>query len=284
MDLDKQLRGQGRGGTASCAVYLFHLTAILMMLISPLPARGAEGARAALHPPRDMAAPVETDKRLQRNIRALVVPRQHATISSRLRATINAIGPDSGERFKKGDRLVVFDCAIFKAELRRAEAQFEAARDTRKVKAELSRAGTISKLQLVLARAELRKAEAEHILASERVANCAVLAPFDGRVVRRIANAFETVSFGDPLIEIVNDASVELQLYVPSKWISHLKTGKPFGFHVDETGLRLRAEIIAIGAWIDNVSQLIEIRAICPDAADQLLPGMSGRAEFEHIK
>jgi len=224
------------------------------------------------------------DPRLQKEIRGLVVPRHQATISSRLQATIRTIGPDNGERFKKGDKLIIFDCAIHKAELMRAEAQMNAAEDTYRVKAELARNGSISKLQPVLARAELKKAEAERVLSAEHVAHCAITAPYDGRVVRRLANAHETVSFGDPLVEIVNDHEVELQLFVPSNWLVQMKIGATFRFHIDETGKVLPAKIIAIGAWIDNVSQLIEIRAICSKGSDTLIAGMSGKAEFGEIK
>ena len=179
---------------------------------------------------------------------------------------------------------MVFDCAIHKAELMRAEAQMNAARDTYRVKSELARNGTISKLQPVLARAEVQKAEAERVLSSERVAHCTIQAPYDGRIVRRLANAHETVNFGDPLVQIVNDREVELQLYVPSKWLRHLKLGTSFSFRADETQSELQAKIIAIGAWIDNVSQLIEIRAICPKGSETLLAGMSGHAKFEKLK
>jgi len=224
------------------------------------------------------------DPRMHKKIRGLVLPLYFATISSRLQATILTIGPNNGERFKKGDSLIVFDCDIQKAELMRAEAQMRAAYDTYHVKLKLAQNGTISKLQPVLARADLKKAEAEHVLSAERVDNCAIKAPYDGRIKRRLANAHETVNFGDPLVEIVNDREVELQLYVPSNWLPRLKRGTSFNFHVDETGRRLEAKIIAIGAWIDNVSQLIEIRATCPKGSESLLAGMSGKAEFGDIK
>ena len=228
--------------------------------------------------------PRPDDPRMRRNIRGLIVPKFHATISSRLQATIAAIGPGNGERFNKGGNLVTFDCAIFNAELKRAEAQLGAAMDTRNVKAELARNGTISRLQLVLANAEAKKAEAEQVLSNERVTHCTIRAPWDGRVVNRLANAHETVNVGDPLMEIVNDQEVELQLYLPSRWLKHLKKGFEFRFHVDETDAEINAEIIATGAWIDNVSQLIEVRAICNDSCTGLVAGMSGRAEFENLK
>ena len=226
----------------------------------------------------------DPDQRLKSAIRGLVVPRHHATISSRLQATIRHIGPDNGEAFKKGDRLVTFDCAIHKAELMRADAQLSAAKDAYHVKSELARNGTISKLQPVLARAELKKAEADRVLSNEHVTHCDIKAPYDGRIVKRIANAHETMNIGDPLLEIVNDHEVELQLFVPSKWLKYLAIGNTFKFRVDETQATLDAKIIAVGAWIDNVSQLIEIRAICPNKKDVLIAGMSGQAEFENLK
>ena len=216
-------------------------------------------------------------------IRGLVMPRHHATISSRLAATIEKIGPDNGERFAKNDVLVKFDCAVFIAEQARAVAQSEAAADAQRVKSKLAASGSVSKLQAVLAKSEYKRALAEVRVADEKVRQCEIRAPFSGRVVRRIANPFETANFRDPLIEIVSDRDVEIRAFVPSAWIRHLQRGSPFEFEVDETGERVRAEIIAIGAWIDNVSQLLEVRARVVMSRQPLLAGMSGRALFENV-
>lgn len=211
-------------------------------------------------------------------LRGLVVARHQATISAAIAATITAIGPEVGERFRRGDRLVAFDCGIYDAELARARAIVEAAADAARVKRTLASSGSTSGLQAVLAEAELKKANADAIVAEARVAYCAIRAPFDGRVVRRIANAFETVNPRDPLIEIVDDGDNEVRLFMPSAWIAHTAPGTRLAFEVDETGEIVDVEVVALGAVIDNVSQLLEVRGRPLAGADRLLPGMSGRA------
>ncbi len=196
----------------------------------------------------------------QVRVRGLVVPQRQATISAAFPATIMAIGPDNGGRFNQGDVLVEFDCGINQAELNRASALAQAARDTLRVRRKMAASGSISKLQVILAAAEYRKAEADEVVAVTRVSYCRILAPFSGRVVRRVANAFETVAPRDPLLEIVDDANVEIRVFVPSLWLKDLQPGGRFQFTVEETGETIAVQIIALGATIDNVSQLVEVR------------------------
>jgi RND family efflux transporter MFP subunit len=213
--------------------------------------------------------------------RGLVVPLDQATISSRLEATIRSIGPENGAAFVAGETLVAFDCERFEAELLRAKVEAEAALDTASVKEELARAGSASKLQAILAAAEVKRADAAALVAEKQVKQCNIKAPYAGRVVNRLANAHETVRFGDPLIEIVGEGRLEIRIFVPSAWLRRLAVGRHFIFDVDETGERFDTEIIALGAAIDNVSQLVEVRAKLARGGVSLLAGMSGRVMLE---
>jgi len=214
------------------------------------------------------------------HIRGLVVPLNHARLSSRLQATIERIGPENGEAFKAGDVLVQFDCSSFEAERERARAEAEGADASLAVKCELASGGNASKLQAVLALADLKKARAAVDVADKQVANCQILAPYDGRVVERIANAHETVGFRDPLIEIVGDRALELRVYVASRMLRSIDKQSALELVVDETGDHIPARVTALGARIDNVSQLIEIRAAFVGDIDRLVPGMSGNVTF----
>jgi len=243
------------------------LLAAVLGLMAPA---GAEDVVAT-----DTSSPAAAD-----HIRGLVVPLHHARLSSRLQATIDRIGPENGEAFKAGDVLVQFDCTSFEAERERVRAETEAAEATLAVKRELADSGNASRLQAVLAEAELKRTRAAVAVADTQVANCRILAPYDGRVIERVANAHETVSFRDPLLDIVADRALELRVYVPSRTLRSMSAGAALELTVDETGERLRARVIAVGARIDNVSQLIEIRAEFTGDATRLVPGMSGNVRF----
>ena len=172
--------------------------------------------------------------------------------------------------------LVRFDCAAYRAELDRAVAEADAATASLAVRRELASKGATSKLQVELAAADLRKTKAQIDVAAKQVSDCVIAAPFDGRVVERIANAHETVGARDPLLEIVSDHDLELRAFVPSQDLGAIAPGTPIQFTVDETGEVLDARVIVIGARIDNVSQLIELRAAFGAGTQRLIPGMSG--------
>ena len=214
------------------------------------------------------------------HIRGLVVPLYHARLSSRLQATIMRIGPETGEAFKAGDVLVQFDCTAFEADREKARAEAQAAAASLAVKRELSNSGNASKLQAVLAEAELKKSRAAVDMADKQVADCEIKAPYDGRVVERVANAHETVGYRDPLIDIVGVDALELRVFVPSRALRSIDNGSGLELTVDETGERLPAQVIALGARIDNVSQLIELRAKFLGDTRRLISGMSGNVRF----
>lgn len=242
-------------------------------------------ATAAPAVAEDLTAAVGLDGGLR--VRGLVTTEQRAVISSRLQATIAAIGPADGESFAAGEALVRFDCASFEASLARAVAAAEAAEAAARVKRELAATGSVSQLQTILADAELRRARAEVAVVEEEVAQCVIVAPYAGKVVKRIANADETVGFRDPLIEIVGNEGLEIRVYLPSAWMQRIGPGQVFEFHVDETGTTVRARVHTLGARVDNVSQLVELRAKLLDAdgnfAADLVAGMSGSADLRAL-
>ncbi|MFK8035806.1 MAG: efflux RND transporter periplasmic adaptor subunit [Hyphomicrobiales bacterium] len=217
-------------------------------------------------------------------LRVLVFAKQQATLSSRLNATIAKIGPNDGESFAKGDTLIEFDCASYDAELTRSQALNEAAQDTLNVKDRLANLGSVSKLDVILAQADTKRTGADVIVMQEQVRQCKIFAPFDGRVVRRHANAFETVAPGTSLIQILSDRDIEVRVSVPSTWVINLKPGAKFQFRLDEIARPFEAEIVAMGARIENISQSIELRGRITGDTSDVLVGMSGDAVFDGLK
>lgn len=109
---------------------------------------------------------------------------------------------------------------------------------------------------------------------------CQVKAPFDGQVVLRRVQAHESVAAGSPLLEIVDNRSLEIHLLVPSRWLGRLKPDQTFSFVPDETGKPIDAVIKRLGARIDEGSQTLLLIASVPANTPGLLAGMSGTAHF----
>ncbi len=89
---------------------------------------------------------------------------------------------------------------------------------------------------------------------------------------------------GAPLLEIVDNRSLEIHLLVPSSWLGKLKPDQTFSFVPDETGKPIDAVVKRLGARIDEGSQTLLLIASVPANTPGLLSGMSGTAHFAQSK
>jgi len=215
-----------------------------------------------------------------KTIRALLTPKVESTLSSQIAGRIKKISVENGEQFRKGDRLIEFDCTIERAQLMKARAELLATRKTHEANLQLQEYKSISELDVAISAAEVEKAKAEVDLVGARFGMCRVNAPFDGRVIKRIAKPYASVSQGQALIDILDDSELKVELYVPSHWLSWLKSDTEFTVHIDETGKSYPAQLTSLGARVDAVSKSIEITATIKGSHPELLAGMSGSAHF----
>ena len=227
------------------------------------------------------AADATADAGKDGRIRVQFVAFQQSVLSSELSAKIAAMPFREGDTFRQGQTLVSFDCGLFRAQLNKAEASAEAARQTLKVDQRLAQLNSIGALDVELAASKVKETEAEAGAMRATVSKCVLPAPFTGRVAKLDAQAFEFVAPGKPLLEILDTRRLELQMIVPSKWLAWLKVGGHFTVKVDELEREYTARIVRVGARIDPVSQSISLAGEVEGAHPELLPGMSGAAAFK---
>ena len=91
---------------------------------------------------------------------------------------------------------------------------------------------------------------------------------------------FQYATPGQPLLEILDDRSLEIELIAPSRWLAFLKPGYPFAVHIEETDKTYSAAITRVSGRVDPVSQTIKVFGEIRDGASELMAGMSGRANI----
>lgn len=213
-------------------------------------------------------------------VRVLLAPQQETTLSSQAAGRLIEVNASLGSAFRKGDVLVQFDCAEPAARLKMSEAELATARERHQAQLRMQGLKQAAELEVALAAFAAEKARAELDLYRAQLANCRILAPFDGRVVRQLARAYQSVSAGQSLLEVVSSTSPKLRLNVPASWTGWLKPGLVFTVQIDETGRSYAARVSAINGRVDAVSQTLEIEGLIERDAADLLPGMSGMARF----
>ena len=192
-------------------------------------------------------------------IRAQLTPRQYTTLSSEIAGRIDQINTKLGEHFKKGDNLVTFDCVLQRAQVAHAQAVSVQAEKTYGINQRLLALKSIGQLELDVSAAEVQKSKADLAGANAVASKCAIDAPFNGLTVEQKAREFQYTSPGQPLLDVLDDRSLEVELIAPSRWLSWLQPGYAFALHVDETGKNYPAKITRIGGRVDPVSQSIKV-------------------------
>ena len=213
-------------------------------------------------------------------IRAQLVPRHTTVLSSEIAGKISALPVREGEAFAQGQELAAIDCDTYRARLQLAEAKTTGAERKLEAVRLLDARRAVGKVDLDLAVVDVDAARAEQQMAAKDVSRCTLLAPFAGRVAELRVKRFQSVAAGEPVIDILNERDLELELLVPSRWTSWMKLGAAFRMDVEELDRTFEAEITRIVPRIDPVSQTIKIFGRIPGDHPELTAGMSGKARL----
>lgn len=239
------------------------LLAALACALATMPAQAA--------PPAATAA--------QDTVRVLIVPSREARLAAQMQGRLVSLTRSVGSSFKKGDVLAEFDCGSERAELAMASARVIKADKTLASQESMKKLNAASELDIAIATSDVAEAKARVQQAQASVAKCSIVAPYNGRVVRRLANQYESIGPGTPVLEVVETGAIRLEMIVPSRWLGWLKVGHTFTVKVDELGREVPAKVTAIGAKVDAASQTVMILAEFLQPVPGILPGMSGSAK-----
>lgn len=213
-------------------------------------------------------------------VRALLVSDQETTLGSQISGRVISVKVGLGQAFSRGSVLVTFDCQEQRARLQMADAELDGARQNYNAKLRLQGLEQASEIEVAQAAIAVSKSEAQKRMTIAQLQQCTVVAPFSGRAVKLHVKPFQSVTVGQPLLDIVNSGSLKVRLNVPANWLRWLKSGETFEVAVDETGNTYSARVKKLNGRIDAVSQTIELEGEFLAQAPELLPGMSGTAKF----
>ena len=214
-------------------------------------------------------------------IAALILASEETTLSSQMAGRIRQVKVGLGDEAKAGASLVEFDCGEQRAALDAADADYRGARETHVARLKLQALGAAGELEVTVAAANADKARSQVSLRRSQLAYCSVDAPFRGRVARLRVKSSESVQSGQPLLDLVNPASLKAQIFVPAAWVAWLRPGTPLT--ISANGQNFQAKVTKLNSRIDGVSQQLELEARIEEG-EGLVPGMIGVAIFNPPK
>lgn len=255
----------------------------LALAAGPAAAADSELPRPQLKPPDEIAEPDKTaiqPRPRAEPVRGQLKPARWTILASEIDARITKLPVRLGERLDAGALVVAFDCRETRAQRREARARLDGAQAKLTIYEELDSLQSISGLELQETRTEVALATAQLARIDARLAKCRITAPFDSEVVKRQVQPHQFVETGTPMIEIVDNASLQMEAVVDSRWLSWLRRGTGFTMRLDELDARLAGSVARIGGRIDPVSQTVRVIGTLSDPPQRLLAGMSGDVRF----
>lgn len=253
----------------------------------PTPTAAPAAAPAKLAPGAQRAAPAAPEAKAQAKpvsadaIRVVLSPEMETTLVAQMVGRIAALNASLGGKVSKGKTIVAFDCSEASARLQMAQAEYASAKETLEAKTGLRKLEAAGDMEVAVAAAAVDKAKGAIGLARAQLAQCTVVAPFSGSIVKVYVKPYQGVNVGNPLVDMISDGPLKIRLNAPSKLLASLHVGSPMEVDIDETGKTYPAKVTAVNARVDAVAQTIELEARIEGKHPELLAGMTGVARFK---
>ena len=209
------------------------------------------------------------------------------------------IGGKLAERFvdvgrvESGERIAPFHaCADVALALEGARAQLESAKaDLALAEAELERHRSLFERQLVsrslydtrvaqrdAAQARVRQAKAQVSASGNQAAYARLLAPADGVIAQRLAEAGQVVQAGQPVFVLAQDGEREVAIAIPERRAAEFAPGRALAVELwSEPGVRLPASVREIAPAADPQARTYAARVAFDAGASRGELGQSAR-------
>lgn len=225
-------------------------------------------------------APSLEARRQESTYQVVLDPKQRTHIYPEIQTKILKVNKKLGERFEKGEVLILLDDRVIKENYEKAIAKLDRAKTNLSAKRELFNEKIASLLDLKDAEATQAEAESDLALAKKALRASVIRSPYSGKVVDLFIEEHEIPQANKELLEIVDDSTLIAKLLVPSWLIKKIHIGMPLQVKISETGEVVPAKVVRIGSVIDAASSTLKIEAEIDNSEDKLKAGMSGTTEL----
>lgn len=212
-----------------------------------------------------------------------------ATLRAEMGAQVTGVLVEPGTPVVKGQLLVQLDASgvrdqylSMQSSVRAAESAADMAKSDLSRDQRLTDAGALATRQLEATRraslqsdAALADARSRYATAALNLRRTEIRAPFSGIVAARPVRAGDVVSSGNPLVTVVDPASLRLEAQVPVDQLSAIKIGTPVLFTVSGyEGRQFRGLIARVSPAVDPATRQVPIVVRLANTQGMLVSGV----------
>jgi RND family efflux transporter MFP subunit len=202
-----------------------------------------------------------------------------ASIEAKVSGRIAKMHVDLGQRVAKDQLLAEIDAKEVKAQYDRAVANRDQAQRDYKRFADLLQKQITSRQEFDAVEARFRVAEAALREAESMLGYVEVRSPFDGVVVRKLADTGDFAAPGKPILQIENPEKLRFEADVPEALIDTVRSGARVDVLISSLSGPLHGTVSDISPTADPVSRTFLVRVELPGEKG-CKAGQFGRALF----
>lgn len=244
---------------------LFPITALLALLAAcgrPAPPDAADHLPAA----KVRVATVHIEELpVVIEVAGTVRPVRHALLAAKVMGAIEELPVALGQRVKAGDLLVKISAGEISARVAQAQAQLDEVKgDLDRERALLAKNASTPETVRSL---EDRFAQTQAVVreAGVMLGYTTLRAPFDGVIARKLADAGDLASPGQPLLEIEGDDVFQVEAGIPDTLAGKLAAGAPLSVEVPAAGMKFTGAVVEISSAADPLTRTVTAKISVPD-------------------
>ncbi|GHS91154.1 hypothetical protein AGMMS49949_01030 [Alphaproteobacteria bacterium] len=196
-------------------------------------------------------------------------------IHSELNGCIKEVAFVEGASVGKGDLLIKFEDEQFQADLRLAQAQYQAAKTEFERFEKMKASGAGSQKDYDKAQAEMNMSKAKVEGAEVQIRKTEIRAPFDGTIGLIDVGVGSFVQPNQELVMLVDQTPIKVKFGIPGKFVNDVGVGQSVELKVESSKKRVfRGIVEAVDSHVDTTTNCVSVRASVPNEDGVLKAGL----------
>jgi membrane fusion protein (multidrug efflux system) len=271
-------------------VPFFHfvvLLAAVSLVISSCRKSGKEEQSAPSTPPAGITVTgvITQPQQLENTVRSsgTALASESVDFAAEADGRIEKILFSEGGHVRKNDLLVKINDDDLQAQLKKIDIQIKLAEEQENRQKQLFEKKLSSDEQFESAKGQSStlKADRENLLASIRRRE--IRAPFDGIIGLRYISEGSYVTQTTRIASMQKINPLKVDFSIPEKYANSVSAGDPVQFNSEELRIQFTGRLYAIEPKIDPATRSLQLRALCDNRTEKILPGTYVQIEL-HLK
>lgn len=198
---------------------------------------------------------------------------ESVALQSEVSGLVTGIYFKEGSSVSKGSLLVKINDRDIQAQLQEALTKQNLSATNENRAKQLLQKGAISQEEYDASLADLKSLKAQGQLIRAQLAKTSIIAPFSGKIGLRSISTGVYITPTTVIANLLSTNPVKVNFSVPEKYMGQIRLNSAITFRTDGSNQIYTGKVFAIEPGINAQTRTLQIKALAPNANNELLPG-----------